>query len=236
MQRNSRKEGPDVRQFRWSETRLDGTRLYHKKIIGTVEQYPEEDAARRSVVGLVSELNTDGRPTNSSTMTVAQLCDHFEQRELAKENSWRSHATKKIYKAYLTRWIRPHWKKYQLAEVRTIQVESLSPALALTIAAWFMHDSSAAIQTSKWRKIVTIVGLLVLSADVVLSAGYVFYEFSARIVKFSVFDACSSVGALLRLIGIVAAFLGNGLGGRLLILLGCFSGMLFWYLTIGPHT
>jgi hypothetical protein len=80
-----RKEGPDVWQFRWSETRLDGTRLYHKKIIGTVGQYPEEDAARRSVVGLVSELNTDGRPTNSSTMTVAQLCDHFEQRELKKK-------------------------------------------------------------------------------------------------------------------------------------------------------
>ena len=115
----------------FAETRLDGTRLYHKKIIGTVEQYPEEDAARRSVVGLVSELNTDGRPTNSSTMTVAQLCDHSEQRELAKENSWRSHATKKIYKAYLTRWIRPHWKKYQLAEVRTIQVESWLRGLQL---------------------------------------------------------------------------------------------------------
>ena len=85
MQRNSRKEGPDVWQFRWSETRLDGKCLYHKKIVGTVEQYPDEDAARRSVVGLVSELNTDGRPTNSGTMTVAQLCDHFVQRELAKE-------------------------------------------------------------------------------------------------------------------------------------------------------
>src|SRR5438445_94870 len=48
MQRNSRKEGPDVWQFRWSETRLDGKRLYHKKIVGTVEQYPDEDAARRS--------------------------------------------------------------------------------------------------------------------------------------------------------------------------------------------
>ena len=134
MQRNSRKEGPDVWQFRWSETRLDGTRLYHKKIIGPVAQYPEEDAARRSVVGLVSELNTDGRPTNSTTMTVAQLCDHFEQHELAKENSWRSHATKKIYKAYLTRWIRPHWKKYQLAEVRTIQVESWLRGLPLATA------------------------------------------------------------------------------------------------------
>src|ERR1700680_4795121 len=131
MQRNSRKEGPDVWQFRWSETRLDGKRLYHEKIVGTVEQYPDEDAARRSVVGLVSELNTDGRPTNSGTMTVAQLCDHFEQRELAKENTWRSHATKKIYKAYLTRWIRPHWQKYELSEVRTIHVESWLRTLPL---------------------------------------------------------------------------------------------------------
>lgn len=122
---------------------------------------------------------------------------------------------------------------------RYISLALLFPALALTIAAWLMwtlHDSSAAIQTSKWRKIVTIVGLLVLSADVVLSAGYVFYEFSGRIVKCSVFDACSSVGALLCLIGIVAAFSGKGVGARLLILLGCFFGMLFWYLTIGPHT
>src|SRR2546427_12548325 len=36
--------------------------------------------------------------------------------------SWRSHATKKIYQVYLTRWIRPHWQKYELADVRTIQV------------------------------------------------------------------------------------------------------------------
>jgi len=52
MQRNSRKEGPDVWQFRWSETRLDGKRFYHKKIVGTVERYPDEDAARRCVGGL----------------------------------------------------------------------------------------------------------------------------------------------------------------------------------------
>ena len=64
-------------------------------------------------------------------MTIAQLCDHFEQRELGKENTWRSHATKKIYKAYLTRWVRPHWHKYELAEVRTIQVESWLRGLPL---------------------------------------------------------------------------------------------------------
>jgi hypothetical protein len=87
MQRNSRKEGPDAWQSRWSETRVDGKRLYQKKIVGTVEQYPDEGAARRAVVGLVSEINTDARPTNSRAMTVAQLCDHFEQRELSKENT-----------------------------------------------------------------------------------------------------------------------------------------------------
>ncbi len=131
MQINSRKRGPDVWQFRWSETGHDGMRLHHKKVVGTVEQCPDENAARRSVVGLVSELNTEGRPTNSGVLTVAQLCDHFEQRELAKENAWRSHATKKIYKAYLTRWIRPHWQNYELADVRTIQVESWLRGLPL---------------------------------------------------------------------------------------------------------
>jgi hypothetical protein len=45
---------------------LTGKRFYHKKIVGTVEQYPDEDAARRAVVGFVSELNADGRPTNST--------------------------------------------------------------------------------------------------------------------------------------------------------------------------
>jgi integrase len=124
MQRKSRKRGPDVWQFRWSETRDDGKRLHHKRIVGTIEQYPGETAARRAVVGLVSEINSDGRLANSGAMTVAQLCDHFVQRELVKENTWRSHATKKIYQAYLTRWIRPHWQKYELADVRTIQVES----------------------------------------------------------------------------------------------------------------
>ena len=82
---------------------------------------------------------------------------------------------------------------------RSISLALLFPALALAIGAWLMwtlHDSPSATQTSKWRRIATILGLLVLSADVLLSAGYVFYEFSARIV----FDTCSSIGALLCLI------------------------------------
>lgn len=131
MERLNRKRGPEVWQFRWSVIGPDGKRLYRKKIVGTVERYPDENAARRSVVGLVLEINTDGRATNCGSMTIAQLCDHFEQRELATENTWRSHATKKVYKAYLSRWIRPYWQKHELGGVRTVQAESWLRGLPL---------------------------------------------------------------------------------------------------------
>jgi integrase len=56
--RNNRKQGPDVWQFRWQEKGPHGKRVYRKRVIGTVEQYSDADAARRAVTGLVSEINT----------------------------------------------------------------------------------------------------------------------------------------------------------------------------------
>ena len=126
MQRVCRKRGPDMWQFRWSETDPDGKRAHRKKIVGTVEQYADEHSARRAVVGLIAEINTDFRLPNSRTITVAELCDHFEQRELADQNNWRSHATKKIYKAYLNRWVRPHWQRYPLPEVIDFDQRAMS--------------------------------------------------------------------------------------------------------------
>jgi len=51
MERLNRKRGPEVWQFRWSVTGSDGKRVYHKKVVGTVERYPDENAARR-ITGL----------------------------------------------------------------------------------------------------------------------------------------------------------------------------------------
>ena len=131
VQRICRKRSADVWQFRRSETGPDGKRTHHKKVLGTVEQFADEHSARRAVVALITEINADLRLSNSRAITVAELCDHFERRELAEQNSWRCHATKKIYKAYLNRWVRPHWQRYTLAEVRTIQVESWLRTLPL---------------------------------------------------------------------------------------------------------
>jgi cytochrome b561 len=111
------------------------------------------------------------------------------------------------------------------------------PALASLIAArlvWKWRDSDSNIQTSPWRKIATVIGLLSLTADVLLSTGYLLYKFASTTVKWSVFDSCSSVGGIACLVGILAAAAGKGAAVRLLLLFGCFGGMLFWYLTIGP--
>jgi integrase len=131
LARVNRKEGPAVWQFRWSEKDLYGTRVQRKRTIGTVERYQDEAAARTAVTVLLGELNSDKHRMGSHSITVAQLCDHFEQRELAKDNPWRSYSTKKTYQAYLTRWILRHWGKYELAEVKTIQVESWLRSLPL---------------------------------------------------------------------------------------------------------
>lgn len=117
-------DGPDVWQFRWFEKSSQGRRVYRKRIIGTIEQYPNAEAARSAVSSLITEVSRANLRTNSITITVAQLCSHFEQRELAKSRTWRSCSTKKAYVVYLRRWIIPHWGRYQLREVRTIEVES----------------------------------------------------------------------------------------------------------------
>ncbi len=83
IKRNSRKRGPEVWQFRWSEIGPDGKRHHHKKIIGTVEQYPDENAARRAVVGLVSEINAGTRPMNPSAMTPIYLVRQSAKRRTA---------------------------------------------------------------------------------------------------------------------------------------------------------
>ena len=127
----SRKEAPGVWQFRWSEKDLHGVRVQRKRVIGSVERYPDEATARSAVTILLAEINSDKVRMGSRSITMAQLCDHFEQRELARDNTWRSYATKKTYHAYLTRWIRPHWRHYELAEIRTIQVESWLRTLPL---------------------------------------------------------------------------------------------------------
>jgi len=84
--REHRKLGPDVWCFRWWEARPNGNRVHRRIVLGTAEQMRDAASARQLTFGLVREINTtDIRPAGIS-MTLAQLADHFHQRELGRPN------------------------------------------------------------------------------------------------------------------------------------------------------
>ena len=122
--RRNRKKHSDIWQFRWREETADGKKVYRRRQIGTVDQIPDLETARKAACLLVPDLNARMAKSKSVSMTIAQLCSHFEQRELCLTNTWRSYSTKNIYKVYLKRWIIPKWSEHLLSDIRTIEVES----------------------------------------------------------------------------------------------------------------
>jgi integrase len=80
--RETRKNGPGVWQFRWSEKTANGRRVYRKRVIGTVDQYADEAAVRHAASGLLSEVNARSSLEHQRPISIDQLCEHLEQREL----------------------------------------------------------------------------------------------------------------------------------------------------------
>jgi hypothetical protein len=129
--RRTRKKHSDIWQFRWWETTSDGHRVYRRREIGTVEQIPDVEAAWKAASLLVPDLNAGRFRSEPASMTVAQLCSHFDQRELCLGNTWRSYSTKHIYKVYMRRWIIPRWGDRLLNEIRPVEVESWLRSLSI---------------------------------------------------------------------------------------------------------
>jgi hypothetical protein len=121
--RSARKHGPDVWQFRWSETGGNGRRAYRKRVIGTVDQYSDAVEARQFAAGILAMPSSGDLPTKSASMTIAELSKHFQHRDLAHDDSWRSYSTRRNYTFYLERWIIPRWGNFALGQVRTVEVE-----------------------------------------------------------------------------------------------------------------
>ncbi len=120
--RSDRRRGPDIWEFRYRDRRHNGRRIYRRIKIGTVKQFKTEAAARKGIAGLVREINFGEIRFRTTTMTVAELVEHYRQRELLQESSWKSYSTKCGYESYLKNWILPHWGKYKLHEIRAIEV------------------------------------------------------------------------------------------------------------------
>lgn len=72
--RRTRKMHSDIWQFRWREKTADGKKIYRRRQIGTIDQIPDIEAARKIAGLLVPDLNARLEKSKSSSMTIAQLC------------------------------------------------------------------------------------------------------------------------------------------------------------------
>jgi len=119
-----RKNGPSAWEFLWRESDASGKRLRRTAVIGTVEQYPTEDLALAAVNGLRVSINEVCNRQRLRSILFGDLIDHYKQTELCDRSEWYSEATNVIYAEFLKTWIRPHWGKLNIRDVRTIVVEN----------------------------------------------------------------------------------------------------------------
>ena len=123
LRRTKRKAGPDRWEYLWRENDGTGNRVRRTTVIGTLEQYSTRDLAQVEVNGLRMRINQDRLRQPGHDILVADLVDHYLLMEFSEEVGWHSHATRIVYRQFLTRWIRPHWGKVNICSVRTIAVE-----------------------------------------------------------------------------------------------------------------
>jgi integrase len=121
-----RKKGPDRWEFLWWDSESTGVRVRRKAVIGTVLQYPNLENAWQASNGLRVSINETRNRQHEQAVTVADLVDHYIRIELANDqfDGGKSHATKSIYRDFLTRWVRPAWGSLNIRDVRTIAVEN----------------------------------------------------------------------------------------------------------------
>ena len=110
-----RAKGLDVWEFRWRD---DGGKQ-RSKLLGTTAQYPTEKAAHCAADAFRIEINSElpkAVPITVDALVGRYLNDEVEMARLA-------FSTKKSYKSYLNRWIKPKWGLHTLEQVRTMAVE-----------------------------------------------------------------------------------------------------------------
>ena len=71
--RKNRKRGPDVWLLRWSDKSVSGNRIYRKRAIGTIEEYPDSESARRAVASLITRINAANPRIGLCSTTLSQL-------------------------------------------------------------------------------------------------------------------------------------------------------------------
>ncbi len=136
LQRVRRKRGPDCWVFRWYELNGACRRRYRKAVVGTVEQYPTESSAQTAVTALRLTINQEKPRSKWQPILIQDLINHYKETELRldvadPDEHEKAYSTKKTYRIFLDRWIKPRWGSLSIRDVRTIAVEEWLRRLTL---------------------------------------------------------------------------------------------------------
>jgi integrase len=132
--RSTRSHGPDVWEFRWREAGADGKRKHRRMVIGSIVQFSDKASALLEVAALRREINLNDPRLSLQPVTVSELVNHYRQRELATDHTWKTHSTKVTYQGYLNKWILPRWGNYTLSAINAGEVELWLRSLPLARA------------------------------------------------------------------------------------------------------
>jgi integrase len=110
VQRDKRKNGPDVWVYRWREYLPDGKTQRHGELIGTIDKYPTKADALRASEYLHLTANSDN--PNSRGISFGALLDRYEKEEMPER-----HSTNLAYRSYIGTHIRPKWAKWPLSKL-----------------------------------------------------------------------------------------------------------------------
>lgn len=122
LERVARAKGPDVWVYRWRAVNADGRRVQRKRVIGAIDRYPSEAAAKRAVEQLRIEINADQERIGK--LTVLEAWEHFQAKELHDPDVDRSPTTIALYLINFKTHIIPQWGATFLTDVKAVQVES----------------------------------------------------------------------------------------------------------------
>ena len=124
VQREKRRNGPDVWVFRWRQLTPEGGSKRRKAIVGSVLALPTEAAALKAAHALRIDANQETPQAEGGPSTIAQLIAHYRLKDLAGEDQGRkAFSTRAAYECYLKAWILPRWGEHRLDQVKPVAVE-----------------------------------------------------------------------------------------------------------------
>ena len=78
LQLVKRKRGQSAWEYRWYETMFDGIRRRRSLVVGSLEQYPNEAAAKKAIASLLVTINAESPHSGLERMSVQALVEPTE--------------------------------------------------------------------------------------------------------------------------------------------------------------